>query len=66
MTDQTTYLSPNLHLGEDEYGDHCIFWVAGDSLAEVVECAADLIGMYLTGRDGYPLFNGIIDLDAVK
>lgn len=42
------------------------FWVTGDNLHEVVERAAKLIGMYLTGREGYPLFEGILDLDGVK
>lgn len=119
MTDQTTYLSPDLRLGSDESGylaifyageqlyvsvdglapdagtaevfriltaltytrrdysdgsfgywanfrDGSEFWVTGDSLHEVVERAAEQIGMYLTGRDGYPLFDGILNLDGVK
>ena len=121
MTDQTTYLSPNLRLVSDssafgdleiihddtriylggvglhpvsdvkeafriltaltytrkDYPDESFgywanfrdgseFWVTGKSLHEVVERAAEQIGMYLTGRDGYPLFDGILDLDAVK
>lgn len=48
------------------FRDGSEFWVTGDSLHEVVERAADLIGMYLTGRDGYPLFDGILNLDGVK
>lgn len=119
MTDQTTYISPDLQLAEDEDGnldiihgdtevyipgpglhpvsgvketfrilmaltysrrvysdgsvsywaffrDGAVFWTYGDSLTEVVESAAERIGMYLAGRDGYLLFDGILDLDEVK
>lgn len=119
MTDQTTRVTPNLRLGEDEYGDLTIihdgedlrvhvagadpnadiaemfriltsmtytrrdysdrslgywafygggdeFWTVADSLHEVIYDAANLIAMYLTGRNGYPMFEETRTLKAVK
>ena len=46
--------------------DGAEFWASADTLRELIDRMAGLVSMYLTGRNGYPLFDTIRNLNGVK